>query len=140
MHLYMLSSEKYYLKNCVIFIKKNYNFDNNKITDALSNIYHECNNKEFICKSCHQKLKEGKFDLGQSHQSQLITPQSNISSSPSPHNNSLNFTQIPKCTNKCMCTCCHRCYIVWSQCVIFKESRYDVQTTQLSKPSKGGSL
>ena len=30
---------------CVIFIKKNYNFDNKKIADVLSNRYHECNNK-----------------------------------------------------------------------------------------------
>ena len=99
-------------RNYVIFIKKNYNFDNNKIADALSNRYHECNNKEFICKSCHKKLKEGKYDLEQSHQAQLNTHQSNICTQPSPHSNSLNLTQNPKLTNKCMCTCCHRCDIV----------------------------
>ena len=37
----------------VLFIKKNYNFDNNNIADALGNRYCEHNNKEFICKSCH---------------------------------------------------------------------------------------
>ena len=67
----------------------NYNFDNKKIADALSNRYCECNNKEFICKSCHKKLKEGKFDLKHSHEAQLNTPQSNICSQPYPHSNSL---------------------------------------------------
>ena len=99
-------------RNCVIFIKKNYNFDNKKIADALSNRYCECNNKEFICKACHKKLKEGTFDLQHCDQGQLNTPQSNISCEQVSHCNSLNFTQNPKCTNKCMCTCCHTCDIV----------------------------
>ena len=99
-------------RNCVLFIKKNYNFDNNKIADALSNRYRDHNNKEFISKSCHKKLKEGKYDLEQSHQAQLNTHQSNICSQPSPHSNSLNLTQNPKLTNKCICICCHRCDIV----------------------------
>ena len=122
----MLSSKKYYQKK-LIFIKKNYNFDNKKIADALSNRYCEHNNKEFICNSCHKKLNEGTFDLEHGDQAQLNVPQSNISHEPASHCNLLNFTQNPKCTIKCMCTCCHRCDIVWSQCVIFKESHYDVQ-------------
>ena len=48
-------------KNCVIFVKKNYDFKNDVIVHALENWYRECNNKEFICKPCHKKLKEGKL-------------------------------------------------------------------------------
>ena len=46
-------------KHCVIFVKKNYDFKNDVIVHALENRYKECNNKEFICKPCHNKLKEG---------------------------------------------------------------------------------
>ena len=120
----------------VIFIKKNYNFDNKKIADALSNKYCEHNNKEFICKACHKKLKEGTFDLQHCDQGQLNTPQSNISCKQVSHDNSLNFTQNPKCTNKCMYTCCHTCDIVLSQCVIFKESHYDVQNYTVKEALK----
>ena len=77
----------------MIFIKKNYNFDNKKIADALSYRYREHNNKEFICKSCHKKLKDGTFDLEHCDQGQLNIPQSNISCEQDSHCNSLNFTQ-----------------------------------------------
>ena len=120
----------------MIFIKKNYNFDTKKIADALSNRYHECNNKEFICKSCHKKLKEGTFDLEHCDHGQLNTPQSNISCEPDFHCNSLNLTQDPKCTNKCLCTCCHRCDIVQTQCVIFRESHYEVQNYTVKEALK----
>ena len=120
----------------MIFIKKNYNFDNKKTADALGNRYHEHNNKEFICKACHKKLKGGLFDLQHCVQGQLNTPQSNISCEQVSHCNSLNFTQNPKCTNKCMCTCCHTYDIVRSQCVIFKESHYDVQNYTVKEALK----
>ena len=102
----------------------------------MSNRYRECNNKEFIYKSCHKKLKEGKFDLEHSHEAQLNTPQSNICSQPYPHSNSLNWFQNPKFTNKCMCTCCHRCDIIRSQCIIFKESHYDLQNYTVKEALK----
>ena len=35
-----------------------------------------------------------------------------------------------------MCTCCHRCDIVRSQCVIFKESHYDVQNYTVKEALK----
>ena len=47
-------------KGCVIFVRKNYNF-NKLVADALKQRYRECANKEFICKPCHRKLKEENF-------------------------------------------------------------------------------
>ena len=45
----------------------------------------------------------------------------------SPH-----FTQIPKCTNHCICTCCHNPDLPWSQCIIFKASRYNPDNSVIS--------
>ena len=42
---------------CVIFVKKNYDFTNKYICDKLWNRYREKNNKEYICKECHNNLK-----------------------------------------------------------------------------------
>ena len=49
-------------KSCVIFLKKNYNFNNKLVADALKQRYREHSNKEFICKPCHRKLKEENFN------------------------------------------------------------------------------
>ena len=48
-------------KSCVIFVRKNYNFNNKLVADALRQRYRERANKEFICKPCHRKLKEENF-------------------------------------------------------------------------------
>ena len=42
-------------------MRKNYNFNNKLVADALKQRYRECANKEFICKQCHRKLKEENF-------------------------------------------------------------------------------
>ena len=47
--------------DCVIFVKKNYILDNPNVADALSRMYREVRNKEFICKPCHTKLQHGHF-------------------------------------------------------------------------------
>ena len=49
-------------KNCVIFLRKNYNFNNKLVSDALKERYREHSHKEFICKPCHRKLKEENFN------------------------------------------------------------------------------
>ena len=49
-------------KNCVIFVRKNYNFNNKLVSKALKQRYREHSNKEFICKPCHRKLKEENFN------------------------------------------------------------------------------
>ena len=45
----------------VIFIKHNYNLNIPAVTNALSKQYREIRHKEFICKSCHRELKDGKY-------------------------------------------------------------------------------
>ena len=47
--------------NCVIFVKHNYNLSIPAVANALSKWYWEIRHKEFICKSCHKELKDGKY-------------------------------------------------------------------------------
>ena len=46
---------------CVIFLRKNYNFDIPAVANALSGRHREIRQKEFICKQCHKQLKDGKY-------------------------------------------------------------------------------
>ena len=39
---------------------------------------------------------------------------------------SIDLTQNPTITDRCMCTCCHLTDIPQNNCIIFKESRYDL--------------
>ena len=47
---------------CVIFVRHNYNFNIPAVANALSKQYREIRQKEFICKSCHKELKDGKYN------------------------------------------------------------------------------
>ena len=47
--------------NCVIFVKHNYNLNIPAVANALSKQYWEIRQKEFVCKSCHTQLKDGKY-------------------------------------------------------------------------------
>ena len=110
------------MQNCVIFVKKNYDFKNDVIVCALENQYREHNNKEFICKPCHKKLKEGKLqptacDNQMSSTQQSHPPLSDVMQLPSNR-----YLQNPKVTNKCLCICCCKDDILRCQCVVFKES------------------
>ena len=46
------------------------------------------------------------------------------------------YLQNPKVTNKCLCICCRKDDILRSQCVLFKESRYDVQNLTVKQALK----
>ena len=46
---------------CVIFLRKNYNFDIPAVANALSKRHRKIRQKEFICKPCHKQLKDGKY-------------------------------------------------------------------------------
>ena len=123
-------------KNCVIFVKKNYDFKNDVIVHALENRYRERNNKEFICKPCHNKLKEGKLqptasDNQMSSSQQSHPPVSDVIQFPSNR-----YLQNPKVTNKCLCVCCRKDDIIRYQCVLFKESRYDLQNLTVKQALK----
>ena len=42
--------------DCVIFVKSNYDFTKETVSDAFANKYRERGNIEFICKKCHTKI------------------------------------------------------------------------------------
>ena len=114
----------------VIFVTKNYIWDNQNVADALSRWYREVRNKEFICKPCHTKLQHGHFSRVNSndvdHSENVVVMNSNdMKQSMELHMASLHFTQNPKYTNHCICTCCHKPDLPRSQCIIFKASGYN---------------
>ena len=45
--------------DCVIFVKSNYDFTKETVSEAFANRYRERGNKEFMCKKCHTKMKSG---------------------------------------------------------------------------------
>ena len=58
---------------CVIFMKKNYDFTNEYINTKLLKRYRERNNKEFICKKCHDNLKYGQQNQSNEVQNNTMT-------------------------------------------------------------------
>ena len=58
---------------CVIFIKKNYDFTNEYVNTKLLMRYRERNNKEFICKKCHDNLKYGQRNQSNELQKNMTT-------------------------------------------------------------------
>ena len=130
----------------VIFVKHNYNLNIPAVANALSKQYQEIRQKEFICKSCHKELKDGKYsknvqnfpnsdmfgsNVNDDHNSQYIVQEKRIHN----ENNIIfdfpaNYTsQSTTLTNYCLCTCCHKTDIPRSQCIIFKESKYNYDNT-----------
>ena len=127
---------------CVIFLRNNYNFDIPAIANALSKRYREIRQKEFICQPCHKQLKDGKYsnnvkncgnsDLFGSNVNHEQDDQDTLHGSKT-HNKcnmicylpSHYMTQSTTLTNSCQCTCCHKTDIPRSQCIIFKESKYN---------------
>ena len=123
--------------DCVIFVTKNYILDNLNIADALSRSYREVRNKEFICKPYHTKLQHDHFSKVNSnyveHSDNVGVMNSNdMTQSMELHMTSPDFTQNPKYTNHCICTCCHKPDLTRSQCMIFKASRYNFDNTVVS--------
>ena len=127
---------------CVIFLRKNYNFDIPAVANALSKRHREIRQKEFICKPCHKQLKDGKYsnnvqncdhsDLFRSNVNHEQHSQDNLHDSRTHNENSvtcdfpsLNMTQTTILTNYCLCTCCHKTDIPRSQCIISKASKYN---------------
>ena len=118
-------------------MKYNYNLDNSNVADALSRRYREVRHKEFICKSCHTKLQHSHFSKVNSndvdHSENVVVMNSNDTTlSMEFHMTSHDFTQNPKYTNHCICTCCHKPDLPRSQCIIFKASRYNSDNSVIS--------
>ena len=111
--------------NCVIFVKHNYNLNIPAVANALSERYREIRQKEFICKSCHKELKDGKYsknvqkcpnsDKFGSNVSNDQNNQHNVQEKRIHYENNIisdfpaNYTsQSTTLTNYCLCTCCHK--------------------------------
>ena len=127
---------------CVIFLRNNSNFDIPAVANALSKRHREIRQKEFMCKPCHKELKDGKYrknvqngddsDLLGSNLNHEQGSQDNLHEGRTHKENnmtcdfpSLYMTQSTTFTNYCLCTCCHKTDIPRSQCIIFKESKYN---------------
>ena len=126
--------------NCVIFLRQNYNLNIPVVANALSKRYREIRQKEFICKQCHKELKDGKYsknvqncpnsDMFGSDVNHEQDSQDNVQESRTHNENNItcdfpaNYT-TQSTTNYCLCTCCHKTDIPRSQCIIFKESKYN---------------
>ena len=132
--------------NCVIFVKHNYNLNISAVANALLKQYQEIRQKEFICKSCHKELKDGKYSKNVQNCPNSNMFGSNINDDQNGQHNEqenrihnenniisefqANYTsQITTLTNYCLCTCCHKTDIPRSQCIIFKESKYNYDNT-----------
>ena len=130
----------------VIFVKHNYNWIIPAVANALWKWYWEIRQKEFICKPCHKELKDGKYssnvqncpnsDMFGSNVNDDQNSQHNVQENRIHNENNIicNFpanytTQSTTLTNYCLCTCCHDTDIPRSQCIIFKESKYNYHNT-----------
>ena len=136
--LYMFHRKCLMWCDCVILVTKNYILDNPNVADALSRRYREVRNKEFICKPCHTKLQHGHFSKVNSndveHSENVVVMNSNdMTQLLEFHMTSPDFTQNPKYTNHCICSCYHKLDLTRSQCIIFKASRYNFDNTVVSK-------
>ena len=85
--------------------------------------------KEFMCKPCHTKLQHDLFSRVNSnyveHSENVVLMNSNdMTQSMELHMTTPDFTQNPKYTNHCICTCYHKPDLPRSQCIIFKASRH----------------
>ena len=127
---------------CVIFLRNNYNFDIPAVANALPKRHREIRQKEYICIPCHKQLKDGKYsnivqnggnsdlfvsnltheqnDQDTVHRSRTLNESHMICDFPTHY-----MTQSTTLTNYCLCTCCHKTDIPRSQCIIFKESKYN---------------
>ena len=127
---------------CVIFLRNNYKFDIPAVANALSKRYREIRQKEFICKPCHKQLKDdtynnnvqncGNSDLFGSQFTHEQNDQDTIYRSRTDKESNMTcdfpaqyMTQSTTLTNYCLCTCCHKTDIPRSQCISFKESKYN---------------
>ena len=116
------------------------------VVNALSKKYQEIRQKEFVCKSCHTQLKDGKHskniqnctssdrfgsNVNDDHNSQHNVEEHRIHN----ENNIIcdfpaNYTsQSTTLTNYCLCTCCYKTDIPRSQCIIFKQLKYNYDNT-----------
>ena len=109
----------------VIFLKYNYNLNTPAVANALSKQYQEIRQKEFMFKSCHKELNDGKYgknvqncpnsdmfgsNVNDDQNNQHNVPQKSIHNENNiifdfPANYTSHSTTM---TNYYLCTCCHK--------------------------------
>ena len=116
---------------CVIFIKKNYDFTNNYICCKLLDRYRERNNKEYICKECHQNLKHGVKNLHTQNicnSLNILKYQSKIYSGVNEQNDEMitEMNESNELQNKMttMCVCCENVIILQHNTLDFEQQKY----------------
>ena len=134
--------------NCVIIVKNNYSLNIPAVANAISKQYREIIHKEFICKSCHKELKDGKYsknvqncvnsDMFGSNVNDDQNNQHNVQEKSIHIENTIitvfpaNYTsQSTTLINYCLHTCCHKTDIPRSQYIIFKASKYSYDNTMI---------
>ena len=120
------------------------------VVNALSKWYQEIRQKEFICKSCHKELKYGEYSRNVQNCPNSVMFGSNVHDDQNNQDNvqekriyyennimsdfPANYTfQSTTLTNYCSCTCCHKTDIPRSQCIKFKESKYNYDNTIIAE-------
>ena len=126
---------------CVIFLRNYYDFDIPAVANALSKRHREISGRNSYANHV-KELKDGEYsnnvqncdnsDLFGSHLNHEQGSQDYVHESRMYYENnmicdfpSLYMTQSTTLTNYCLCTCCHKTDIPRSQCIIFKESKYN---------------
>ena len=115
---------------CVIFLQYNYNLLIPSVAKALSKRCHATKSKEFICKKCHSSLKMGNTpgvsikkcgEPSHVHDNDVIVDgggEKNMKRNVENVQVSIDLTQDPRITDRCMCTCCHVTDIPQNNCII----------------------
>ena len=104
---------------CIIFLQHNYNLLIPNVAKAFSKRHKATKSKEFICKKCHALLKSGKIpeiviktcgELEHVCDNDVVVDESgekNVKHNVENVQVSIDLTQDPTITDRCMCTCCH---------------------------------
>ena len=123
---------------CVIFLQHNYNLLIPSVAKALSKRCKATKRKEFICKKCHSSLKMGSTpgvsikkcgEPSHVYDNDVLVDggrEKNVKHNVENVQVSIDLMQDPRITDWCMFTCCHVTDIPRNSCIIFKESRYDL--------------
>ena len=119
---------------CVIFIKKNYDFTNKYVCGKLLNRYRERNNKEYICKDCHENLKHGvkKRDTKKiCNNSNTLKHQSKIYPGVNEQDNEI-ITELNESNElqkkmTTICICCENIIILQHNTLDFEQQKYPLK-------------
>ena len=129
----------------MIFLQHNYNLLIPSVAKALSKRCKATKSKEIICKKGHVSLKIGKIpgiiinksgELAHVHDNAVIVDgggDKNVKHNVENVQVSVDLMQDPTIIDWCLHTCCHVTDIPQNNCIIFKESRYDLDNDNVQE-------